>query len=66
MSRPRLNPELTLNELVAADPRVLPILSAHGLDTCCGGAHTLSDAARLHGLNLPALLAALRAFGRDA
>ena len=58
-----LDPDRTLNELIALDPRFLPILNAHGLDTCCGGAHTLRDAARLHGLDLAELQASLNGIG---
>jgi regulator of cell morphogenesis and NO signaling len=61
MSNPTLSPDRTLNELVALEPRLLLVLNAHGLDTCCGGAHTLREAARRHDLDLAALLAALDA-----
>ena len=60
-----LDPDRTLNELIALDPRFLPILNAHGLDTCCGGAHTLREAARLHGLDLVKLQTSLSG-GKDA
>jgi iron-sulfur cluster repair protein YtfE (RIC family) len=57
---PTVTADATLNQLVASDPRLLPILNRHGLDTCCGGAHSLRDVARLHALDLEALLAELR------
>ena len=60
-----LDPDRTLNELIALDPGVLPILNAHGLDTCCGGARTLREAARLHGLDLATLQTSLSG-GEDA
>jgi iron-sulfur cluster repair protein YtfE (RIC family) len=55
----RLDPDDTLNALVARNPAVLPVLNGHGLDTCCGGALSLREAARQHGLELAGLLAAL-------
>ena len=51
----------TLNALVARHPAALPVLSAHGLDTCRGGALTLREAARRHDLDLDDLVAAVRA-----
>jgi iron-sulfur cluster repair protein YtfE (RIC family) len=58
--QPPISPEATLNQLVATDARLLPILTRHGLDTCCGGAHSLREVATLHALDLEALLAELR------
>lgn len=52
--------EMSLNELVARAPEALPVLQRFGLDTCCGGALALAEAARHHQLELPELLAALR------
>lgn len=50
----------TLNELVERRPETHRVLSAHGLDTCCGGALPLEEAARRHGIALPDLLQELR------
>lgn len=50
----------TLNELVERLPATHRVLSAHGLDTCCGGALPLEEAARRHGIALPGLLEELR------
>jgi iron-sulfur cluster repair protein YtfE (RIC family) len=54
-----ISPEQTINEVVRTHPRTLPVLNAHGLDTCCGGPLSLAEAARRHGLDLGDLLAAL-------
>jgi len=56
-----VEPDETLNAVVARYANALPVLTRHGLDTCCGGAHTLREAARLHGLDLGELLAELNA-----
>jgi len=62
MSQPvTITPDATLNQLVAANPRLLPVLKRHGLDACCGGADSLRQVAARHRLDLEALLAALRA-----
>lgn len=53
--------ERALNEIVAQNPDALPILTSFGLDTCCGGALPLREAAERHGLALSELLAALGA-----
>lgn len=54
-----INPAETLNELVARAPEALPVLQRFGLDTCCGGALPLAEAARHHNLSLDALVEAL-------
>ena len=48
-------------ELVADYPRLEPVLSAYGLDTCCGGHFTPVQAAAEHHLDSAPLLEALRA-----
>ena len=55
----KIDPDATLNELVAAEPRVLPVLHRYGLDTCCGGALPLREAARRHELSLDDFLTEL-------
>lgn len=62
-----VDPNETLNELVARAPDSLPVLQRFGLDTCCGGALTLALAARYHDLVLDELLAAIaEALGEGA
>lgn len=56
-----LEPSTTLNELIARRPEAHPVLAAHGMDTCCGGAKTLAEAADAHGVGLEVLLAELEA-----
>ena len=55
----KIDPEATLNDLVAAAPKVLAVLHRYGLDTCCGGALPLREAARRHELSLDDFLAEL-------
>lgn len=56
-----INPEHSLNAIVAAYPYTLPIFQRWGLDTCCGGAVPLRIAAEHHNLDLSQLLTALQA-----
>jgi regulator of cell morphogenesis and NO signaling len=56
-----ITPDLTINTVVQRYPAALGVFNARGLDTCCGGALTLADAAGRHGLDLAELLAALEA-----
>ncbi|MBI3289131.1 MAG: DUF542 domain-containing protein [Elusimicrobia bacterium] len=42
-------------------PATRDILTARGLDTCCGGIHSVAAAAAAHGVNPELLLADLRA-----
>ena len=43
--------ELTLNEIMSRHPKAIPVLAHFGLHTCCGGAQTLLEATRRHGLD---------------
>lgn len=51
----------TINEVVERFPSTLPMLSAIGVDTCCGGAHTLATAAAHKKLDLEVFLRELDA-----
>jgi regulator of cell morphogenesis and NO signaling len=48
----KIDPKLTLNQLIQRHPDVLPVLAAAGIDTCCGGALSLEEAARRAGVDL--------------
>ncbi|HET6578054.1 MAG TPA: DUF542 domain-containing protein [Gemmatimonadales bacterium] len=50
---------LTVNEVLAATPGTADIFNRLGVDTCCGGTLTLTDAARAAGIAPGALRAAL-------
>ena len=54
-----LDPDLTLNQIVALHPKALPVLHRFGLDSCCGGGHPLRFAVERHGLSLEAVLSEL-------
>ena len=56
---PVIDPQWSVNELLQRYPNSVRVLNALGVDTCCGGASSLVDAAAEVGLNTPALLAAL-------
>lgn len=53
--------ELTLNEILRRYPTTAPILQRYGLDTCCGGAKRLPEAAGAHGFDPDDILAEMRA-----
>jgi regulator of cell morphogenesis and NO signaling len=55
-----ITPETTVNEAAARFPATLRIFSAHGIDSCCGGAKPLAEVAQRHGLELDDLLDQLR------
>lgn len=57
----QIRPDDTLNAIVERAPRTLAVLQRFGLDTCCGGALALREAAAHHALDLDELLGALRA-----
>lgn len=53
----RIDPALSVNEILLRHPAALPALKAAGIDTCCGGAKPLSVAAQTAGVELEELLA---------
>jgi len=54
-----LDPELTINEIVAAYPETIPVFNRFGLDTCCGGGVCVDEAARRDGIDAEPIVAAL-------
>ncbi len=62
MTRTAFEPDtaLTVNQLVAREPATIAVFNRFGMDTCCGGAVPIADAARRDGVDLDALIAALR------
>lgn len=55
----RLDPALTINEIVARHPETIPVFNRFGLDTCCGGGVCVNDAARRDGIVPDAVITAL-------
>ena len=53
--------DLTVNETIRRFPATLPVFKEFGIDTCCGGAARLTDAAERKGVDPVALLDAVRA-----
>ena len=49
----------TVNEIVARHPETLPVFSSWGIDTCCGGQHSVEEVVRRHRLDGQALCDAL-------
>ncbi|TBH20053.1 DUF542 domain-containing protein [Thermus thermamylovorans] len=52
----------TVNEILRRFPEAVGLLSKLGLDTCCGGAEPLEEAAKAAGQEPRAVLRALEAF----
>ena len=57
----QLDPTMTVKELMARDPRTVAVFQRRGMDTCCGSALAIRDAAHRDAVDLEALLAELRA-----
>jgi iron-sulfur cluster repair protein YtfE (RIC family) len=45
-----------MRDLVERYPNLMPLLARFGFDLCCGGGHTVPEAARLHGLEVEPLV----------
>ena len=66
MRNPNWSPTSTVDEIAAFAPVAFNVFNAFGIDTCCGGAVPLRDAALQAHVPLATLLAALdAAIGED-
>jgi len=54
-------PSTPVRDVLARHPATASVLAEFGFDLCCGGKHPLEFAAQAHGVDLPSLLARLRA-----
>ena len=61
-----LRSDMTVNEVIRHFPASVEVFSRFGIDSCCGGALPLLEAAARHRIDEDALLSALRAVIRAA
>jgi iron-sulfur cluster repair protein YtfE (RIC family) len=54
-----IQPGMKVNEVIRNHPATVAVFAAHGIDSCCGGAAPLDEAARRHAVDLDALMAEL-------
>ena len=52
----KIDPAWTVHELVHARPETAAILRSYGIDTCCGGTRSLTEAAKVAGHDVAALM----------
>ncbi len=57
-----IDPDWSVNELLARIPTAARVLNSFGIDTCCGGGDSLAKAAREGQLDLDVLLTAIATF----
>ncbi len=55
----------TIHEISLLWPGAVPVLEARGIDTCCGGMHSLREAVAAHGQVLTEVIEELQAAGAD-
>lgn len=55
----KIDPAWTVHELVHFHPETAAVLRSYGIDTCCGGSRSLTEAAKIAGLDAAALVQAL-------
>jgi hypothetical protein len=55
-TRSGVDPDLPVKDLLERMPVIRPVLAAYQIDTCCGGAHPLSQACRAKGVPLERVL----------
>jgi iron-sulfur cluster repair protein YtfE (RIC family) len=61
-----IGPEMQVNRIIQLFPGTLPVFHAAGIDSCCGGALPVEEAARRHGFEPEQLLAELRRAAGEA
>jgi len=61
MQTSRIDPTLTINEILLRYPRTIAVINAYGIDSCCGGGVPLETVARTNDLDLDAITTALDA-----
>jgi regulator of cell morphogenesis and NO signaling len=59
MTTPRIDPSLTVNEILLRYPAAVTVINAYGIDSCCGGGIPLEAVAREQQLDLDAITAEL-------
>ncbi len=57
----KIDPEISLGDLVVQRPAIAPLLESMGLDYCCGGQQSLAAACSSNGLNLTTTMETLNA-----
>ena len=55
-----IDPDATVNDIIAQHPASIAVLNQFGVDSCCGGGETLRAAAQHSGVDLDALIAELQ------
>lgn len=61
----KIDPAATVHETVHSRPETAALLRSYGIDTCCGGTRTLTEAAKVAGLDAAALVRALEQASGD-
>lgn len=52
--------DMSINQVLRLYPQVMGVFNTFRMDSCCGGARSLEQAAREDGADIQALLAAIR------
>ncbi len=55
-----IDPDATVNAMIARHPASIAVLNRLGIDTCCGGGETLRAAAKHSAIDLEMLTTALK------
>lgn len=61
----KIDPAWTIHDVVQSRPETNAVLRSYGIDTCCGSARTLTEAATAASLDAATLVRALEAVSFD-
>lgn len=61
----KIDPALTVHELVHSRPETVMVFRSYGIDTCCGATRPLTEAAKVAGVDAATLVRALEEVSFD-
>lgn len=56
----QIDDKTVINQAILDNPATISVFAKYGIDSCCGGAHTISEATRAHGINTEKVIEELR------
>lgn len=56
----QLDAKTVINQAILDHPNTLTVFAKYGIDSCCGGAHTIAEATKAHKLDTDKVLTELR------
>lgn len=52
----KISKDMTVNQVIKLNPKVIPVFNTFNIDSCCGGSDTLEEAARKAKVDVESLI----------